>query len=539
LSAASKPLPERDQSILEEIKPAVSEAIFERLNESIRRKEELLERLQRENQLLRELRRLDLLEKYGPSAETLTDEQLELLELEPGVSTAEIEAESQRTQLSLPLKSAPARQHPGRQQLPAELTREEQVIACTPDQCVCGKCGKETAVIGYETSEQLDVEPAKYFVRVIKREKRACKSCEEQGVQCAALPARIIEKSLASDRVIIDTVVSKYADHVPIYRQSAILERETGIELSRATMDGWVMRVGELLTPIVTAMGRELLQGDYIQADETPVGVQMHDGRGKNRQAYLWQYSRPKGPVVFDFRLGREREGPKRFLGNFEGILQSDGYGGYDRVGGPAIVHAGCWAHARRKFFDAIKLNPKDQTAIGIVAQMDQLFAIDVQARAQKLTHSDRHLLRQQKARPLLEQIKGAVEAARVQALPSSALAKGCNYTLTLWSRLTRFLDYPQLELSNNLAENAIRPLALGRKSWIHIGSPEAGPRVAAIISIVESCRRLKIPIRDYLGSVLPGLANRPISQIAQFTPAAWANQKYASYQPTDHADQS
>jgi transposase len=529
LSTASKPLAEQCQSVLEEIKPAVSEAIFERLKQSICRNRELLDRLQKENKLLRELRRLDLLEKYGPSAETLSDEQLELLELEPGVSSTEVEAESQRAQLSLPLKSVPARKHPGRQQLPAELPREEQVIACTPDQCVCGKCGKETSVIGYETSEQLDVEPAKYFVRVTKREKRACKACEELGVQCAPLPVRIIDKGLASDRVIIDTVVSKYADHVPIYRQSAILERETGIELSRATMDGWVMRVGELLSPIVSVMGRELLEGDYIQADETPVGVQMHDGRGKNRQADLWQYSRPNGSVVFDFRLGREREGPKRFLGNFEGILQSDGYGAYDRVGGPAMVHAGCWAHARRKFFEAVKLNPKDQTAIGIVALMDQLFAIDAQARAQKLTQSDRHLLREQKARPLLEQIKGAIEATRVQALPSSALAKGCNYTLTLWSRLTRFLDYPQLELSNNLAENAIRPVALGRKNWIHIGSKEAGPRVAAIVSIVETCRRLNIPIRDYLSSVLPGLADRPISQTPELTPTAWGNRNRSS----------
>ena len=526
MGTASKLLAEQYQSVLEEIKPAVSEAAFARLNESIRRNQELLERLQRENKLLRELRRLDLLEKYGPSAETLSDEQLELLELEPGVSTSEVEAESQRTQLTLPRKSAPTRKHPGRQQLPAELPRHEQVVACSANQCVCGKCGKATTVIGYETSEQLDIEPARYFVRVTKREKRACRTCEEQGVRCAPLPARIIDKGLASDRVIIDTVVSKYADHVPIYRQSAILERETGIELSRATMDGWVMRVGELLSPIVAAMGRELLEGDYIQADETPVGVQMHDGRGKNRQAYLWQYSRPNGSVVFDFRLGREREGPKRFLGNFAGILQSDGYGAYDRVGGPGIVHAGCWAHARRKFFDAVKLNPKDQTAIGIVAQMDQLFGIDAQARAQKITQSDRHLLRQQKARSLLEQIKAAIEAARIHALPGSALAKGCNYTLTLWSRLIRFLDYPQLELSNNLAENAIRPVVLGRKNWIHIGSKEAGPRVAAIVSIVETCRRLNVPIRDYLGWVLPGLADRPISQTAELTPAGLGQPK-------------
>jgi len=193
------------------------------------RKEELLERLQRENKLLRKLRRLELLEKYGPSAETLSDEQLELLELEPGVSSSQVEAESQRRQLSLPLKSAPARKHPGRQQLPAELPREEQVITCSPAQCVCGKCGKETIVVGYETSEQLDVEPAKYFVRVIKREKRTCKACEEQGVQCAALPARIIDKGLASDRVIIDTVVSKYADRVPLYAGSSIKRCVIGI----------------------------------------------------------------------------------------------------------------------------------------------------------------------------------------------------------------------------------------------------------------------------------------------------------------------
>ena len=288
---------------------------------------ERLHRVETENRLLRELRRLDLLEKYGPAGEKLSDEQLELMEREPGVSSAEVEAESERAQLKLPLKAA--MKHPGRQELPAHLPRIEKIIPCTPEQCVCGNCGKENSVIGYEKSEQLDVKPAEYFVVVTMREKRACKACEEQGVECAPAPVRIIEKSLASDRVVIDTVVSKYADHVPLYRQSAILHRETGIDLSRATLDGWVMRVGELLQPITVAMGQELLSGSYIQADETTVGVQMHDGRGKNHQAYLWQYSRPGGPVVFDFRMGREREGPKGFLGNFEGILQSDGYGAY------------------------------------------------------------------------------------------------------------------------------------------------------------------------------------------------------------------
>ena len=470
---------------------------------------------------MRELRRLDLLEKYGPAGEKLSDEQLELLEREPGVSSAEVEAESERAQLKLPLKAL--KKHPGRRELPAHLPRIEKIIACTPEQCVCGNCGKENSVIGYEKSEQLDVKPAEYLVVVTMREKRACKACEEQGVECAPAPVRIIERSLASDRVVIDTVVSKYADHLPLYRQSAILQREAGIDLSRATLDGWVMRVGELLRPITVAMGQELLSGSYIQADETTVGVQMHDGRGKNHQAYLWQYSRPGGPVVFDFRMGREREGPKRFLSNFEGILQSDGYGAYDQIGGEGIVHAACWAHARRKFFDAVKLNPKDQTSIQIVAQMNELFAIDAKARDGGLSQIDRHLLRLEKSKPLLDQIKAAIEAARAAALPKSALAKACNYTLTLWSRLSRFLEYPELELSNNWVENSMRSVALGRKNWIHLGSKEAGPRVAAIVSIVETCRRLSLPIRDYLGSVLPGLADFPIKRVAELTPSAWA----------------
>jgi len=522
LSGSLTPIQIPDPELVSQLKEKLPEALFEKLNSSLSVVRERLKFAEYKVRVLEERLRLVRIEKYGPGSEKLCDEQLELLELEPGVSSAEVQAESQREQLKLPLKAA--RKHPGRQELPADLPRVEKLISCTPQQCVCGKCGKQTTVIGYESSEQLDVEPAKYFVRVTKREKRACKGCEEQGVQCAPVPLRIIDKGLASDRVVIDTVVSKYADHVPLYRQSAILERETGIEMPRATLDGWVMRVGELLRPITAAMGQELLRGDYIQADETPVDVQMHDGRGKNHQAYLWQYSRPGAAVVFDFRMGREREGPKRFLGNFEGILQSDGYGAYDHVGGAGIVHAGCWAHARRKFFEAIKLNPKDQTSIRIVAQIDELFAIDEKARKENLTPSDRHSLRLEKDKPLLEQIKAAVQAARIDALPKSALAKACNYTLTLWSRLTRFLDYPVLELSNNLAENAIRPIALGRRNWIHIGSKEAGPRVAAIVSVVETCRRLKIHIRDYLGSVLPGLADSSMNRVGELTPAAWAH---------------
>ena len=307
---------------------------------------------------------------------------------------------------------------------------------------------------------------------VTKREKRACKHCEESGVAAAAVPARIIDKSLVSDRVVIDTVVAKYSDHLPLYRQSVILEREAGVDISRATLDGWVMRVGELLIPIAAVMRRELLGGSYIQADETTVDVQMHDGRGQNHQAYLWQYGRPGSGVVFDFRLGRGRDEPKKFLEQFEGILQTDAYGAYDHVGGPRIVHAACWAHARRKFFEAAQLNPRDAAATRIVGLSDELFGIDAQAREQNLDHAARHALRLELAPPWVGIIREEVEAARHASLPSSALGKAANYTLSLWRKLTRFLEYPELELSNNLAENSMRPVALGRKNWIQRREP-------------------------------------------------------------------
>src|SRR5262249_54055592 len=271
---------------------------------------------------------------------------------------------------------------------------------------------------------------------------------------------------------------------------------------------------------MVAAMRRELISGTYIQADETPVDVQMYEGRGKNHQAYLWQYGRPGGTVVFDFRLGRGRDGPREFLGQFDGILQTDGYAAYDQIGGPSMVHAACWAHSRRQFHEAVQLNPKDPVATPIVARMDELFTLDAEARRQGLCPKARHALRQEKARPLLDEIRQQIEAARSIALPAGALAKACNYTLTLWQKLTRFLEYPELELSNNLAENSMRPVAIGRKNWIHVGSPQAGPKIAAILSVVESCRRLKLAVRNYLTEILPGLGDLTIQRIPERTPA-------------------
>jgi transposase len=494
-------------------------AIIESLKQQLDSTQQRLQFAELKVQMLEEKLRLQRIAKYGPSSEKLATLQMELLEQEPGVSQEEVQAESQRERLP---SVRNRRKHPGRQSLPANLPRVERVIACTPDQCICGQCGTDTTVIGYEVSEYLDVEPAKYFVVVTKREKRACKGCEEQGVNAAPLPPRIIEKSLVSDGVVIDTIINKYSSHLPLYRQSSILHRDVGVDISRATMDGWVMQVGESLIPVVEAMRQALIESGYIQADETPVGVQMHDRRGRNHQAYLWQYGSPGREVVFDFRMSRGREGPRQFLKKFEGLLQTDGYVAYDGLGGARVIHAACWAHSRRKLVESLRLNPKDEAATELLQLVNDLFAIDAKARQENLDLAARHALRQEMARPLLEQIKLRLIEGRDRALPKSCFGQACRYTLNLWDKLSRFLDHPELELSNNLAENSMRPVALGRRNWIHFGDEKAGPKIAAILSVIESCRRLKIPVRDYLADILPGLANTSIQRMPELTPSAW-----------------
>jgi len=467
--------------------------------------------------LLEERLRQQRIQFLGPRSETLSNLQLELLtEQEPSTTCDEVEAEAKRGPLPAKKERKP---HPGRRPLPADLPREEEVVLCRDANCK--SCGEQTAVIGYDESELLDCEPARWFVRVVKREKRACAKCST--VFMPELAPRIIEKGLASDRVVIDTVIAKYCDHLPLYRQEAMLEREAGVEISRATLDGWVMRVGELLAPLIEAMRGDLLRAPYLQADETTVPVQLNDKSGSNHQAYLWQYGKPGGETVFEFQLGRGREVPKKFLGQWQGILQTDGYQAYDNIGGDKLVRVGCWAHARRKFVDAVKVNPKDAQAIAMVTRMDALFLVDRHAREQQLSVEERLALRREHGASWAQEIYDECVKLRASALPKSALGQAVSYTLNQWPRLRRCFDYAEVELSNNLAENSMRPVALGRKNWLHVGSAQSGPKVAAILSVVESCRRLRIPVREYLLAVLPGMARRKVSEVAALTPARWA----------------
>jgi transposase len=524
--------------VLDPVAAAIVAQLKQEMGQAIAAKDRIIALSELKIQKLVEELRLERIKTYGKQSEKLSDLQLKLLDLEPSVSSDEVEGEIERGPLpestesdSATDKQRRARQnHPGRNELPAHLERVAKIIPCTPDQCTCGKCGDDTKVIGYEETEVLDMKPIEFFVTVLKREKRACSICVEQGVATAPVLVRIAPKSIFSDETIVSFLIGKYADSVPLYRQRAILLRDLGIDVALSTINDSVLRVGELLIPIVGVMARDLLAGIYIQADETHVGVQTPDKKGENHKAYFWQYSAPDKGVVFDFEMTRSKEVPKAFFKDYGGILHTDGYAAYEKdIGTKDLIHACCLAHSRRKFIEAIKVQTKakatDPKLERVVVLMDGLFAIDREAREQKLSLDDRHALRQERAPAVLVELHALLLAMQASGaiLPKSIAGNAISYTLNRWEKLTRFMEHPVIELSTNWAENSMRPIAIGRRNWLHLGSKEAGPKIAAIFSIVESCRKLGVPIHKYLADVLPGLADRSIQSLAKLTPTAYA----------------
>lgn len=305
-------------------------------------------RLQRIIQLKEEEIRLLNFRLFGPKSEKLSSAQIPLLLEEISVSAGEVEQEAGQPdtdkQPPLPETRQGRSSHPGRQALPQHLERREEIIPCCPEDCHCAKCGAERPVIGYETREELACEPAKFWIRVIKREKRGSHCQEEQGVATAAAPAQIVPKGKLSNEFIIEVLVRKYQLHLPVYRQCAALSADYGIDLNRKTLNDGILAAGSLLQAIVRAQRLELLAGGYLQADETTMPCQTGEKTGRNHRAYLWEFSRPGGIVNFEFQMRRGREGPREFLKGFCGKLQSDGYTAYDDLG-EGIVYVGCGAH--------------------------------------------------------------------------------------------------------------------------------------------------------------------------------------------------
>lgn len=469
--------------------------------------------------------RLIQIKKYGAKSEQLSEDQLLLLDGEPGISRQEVEQETQAARSVKPSKKR--NPNPGRVSFPDHLERVEEVIPCTGEQCQCPQCGKETKVFDYETSEVLDIKPAVYFVKVLKREKRACPDCPEHGVQCAPTPIRIVDKGKLSDDFIIEILLKKYRLHQPLFRQSVNLVEDFDLEISRSTLCVNLMKVGELCAPLSRAMRSELFQARYIQADETPIWVQSPRKKGKNHQAYLFEYSRPDGPVIFDFSMGRSREGPEVMLEGFEGTLQTDGYSAYKKFSTDKIIRVACMAHIRRKFDEAYKAQKKDPRALEVLDMIRELYTVEKQAKESKFNQEQRHELRQSQSVKIMEKLKAKITEIAMMSgvLPQTKLGKACKYALGQWEAMEHYLENGQIEIDNNACERSIRPVAIGRKNWIHLGSEEAGPKVAGIISILESCLKLDIRPRDYLKKILPKVADRLKTgrkDLSDLTPLAW-----------------
>jgi len=468
--------------------------------------------------------RLLTLRLFGQKGEKLSPEQTQFLLEEASVSQGEVATEAdvaQSIENAAPKSKRARSTNPGRATLPEHLERREVILAVPEDQRNCSLCGEPRPLIGYDVREELDCTPAKYFVNVIKREKLGAHCQEEQGVATAPAPAQIVPKSKLSNEFIIEALAKKYQQHQPVFRQCANLLEDHGIDLSRQTLTESILAAGELLGAVVRAQAAVLVAGDYLQADETRVPCQVADKPGRNHVAWFHQYSVPAGPVVFVFSMGRGRAAPAQFLKDFKGKLQSDAFAIYDKLG-DGITHAGCWGHARRKFIDTIKAAPGCALAIEAVQRIGKLYAVERQAREAGMNFAQRLALRQARSAPVVAELKTRLVEIRGQLAPGERLAKACDYALGQWSRLEEYLSDGQIEIDNNWCEGGMRPVALGRKNWLHLGNESAGPKVAAIISIVETCRRLDINLRDYLKDVLPKLGQWPASRVSELTPAAW-----------------
>jgi transposase len=463
--------------------------------------------------------RVQQLEKrlFGPSSErqvqdNLSKEQI-LLSLFPPPAQP---AATKEVVLAPSEEPAPARVR----RQPAAQVLETVTERLEPKEKVCAHCGQEKCEIGHEQSERYEYVPAKIVRHELIRPKLACR-CGQAGVSIAPLPPSVVAQGQPGAGLVAHVLLSKFVDHLPLYRQQQQFER-LGVNFPKSTLGDWVEKGASWLQPIVREMKHQLLQGDYVQADETPVRVQDPDVVGKCATGWLWVLSVPGSDVIFEFHPGRNKEFAQALLGGFKGYLQCDGYGVYGSLAEDqrALLRVGCWAHARRKFVDALEEQPNEVKPI--VDELRKLYLVERHARDQCLTAEQRLVIRQESSLPVLEALRPALEALREKVLPQSLAGKAARYGLAEWEPLTRYLTDGRLEIDNNLTENAIRPSAIGKKNWLFIGHPQAGWRSAVIYSIVVSCRRRGIEPWTYLRDVLTRLPGMKQSELPALLPANW-----------------
>ncbi|WP_234255699.1 IS66 family transposase [Billgrantia aerodenitrificans] len=440
--------------------------------------------------------------QFGPSTEKYRVEQGDLLINEAEVAVDEEDAAAVDEPTAADSRQPTQRRtRGGRVALPPDLPRVEVVHELPEDTRHCAEDGTELKVIGEEVSEELHVVPARVEVIRHVRRKYACPTCEE-GVQIAPAPAKLLPKSNASATLLAYVATAKYQDALPLYRQSQIFARH-GIEIPRNTLARWMVQTGKRMAPLIEALRRHMLKAPLIHMDETTLQVNTEPGRSTSSPSYMWlQRGGPPGQqvVLFDYDASRAGRVPMRLLGDYAGRLVTDGYEGYaEVVRQNGITHAGCWAHARRKFVEAQKVQPKGKTgkADWALNQIRKLYAVEKQAKA--LDAEARQALREQKSRPLITQLRTWLDKSLTQVLPKSALGKALHYLDGQWKRLTRFLDDGLIPLDNNPAENAIRPFVVGRKNWLFSHTPSGAQASAAIYSLIETAKANGLSPYEYL----------------------------------------
>lgn len=463
-------------------------------------------RLETELRLLRQ-------KLYGPKSERITvvEPILQANLFNEAEATLEKE-EKQPEELEI---ASHKRKKGGRRPLPENLPRIEEVHDIPDEEKVCG-CGCELSRIGEEVTEELDIIPRQYRVIRHIRPKYACRQCEgtesdKGAVQIAPAPVQLLPKTIATGGLVASVVVEKFADGLPLYRQAARFSR-AGIEISRGTLSNWVVRVGELCSPLMDMLREDLRACPLINADETPVQVLGEPGRANTAKSYMWVFrggmSPPGSVVIFDYRTTRSAEEIlKEYLTGYKGYVQTDGYIGYEALAKLPVTHAGCWAHVRRKFMEVVQAVDRARkgkqrrggSADEAILKIQRLYMIERQIQHLKLTGAAIVEFRRQHALPLLTEFRSWLDARIDSTPPTGLLGKAMNYMHKLWPRLVIYVDSPHVGLDNNPAENAIRPFALGRKNWLFAGSPSGAQASAVLYSLVETAKANELEPYRYL----------------------------------------
>lgn len=409
------------------------------------------------------------------------------------------------------------KKHPLRAELPAHLPRKVEVIE--PENIPEG-----AEIIGYSITEILEYQPADMFVRQIQRPKYKVTSTDEATtIITAQLPSLPIPKGNAGASVIAHILVSKFVDHLPYYRQSKIFKRQ-GLHIPDSTIGGWAnTAIRNWLLPLWETMKQAIIKTDYLMGDETPIPVLSEDKPGATHRGYHWVYYDPvRKIVVFDYQETRGREGPKKFLENFSGHLQTDGYIAYENLAPKGkITLLACMAHARRKFEKALENDPV--RAEKVLTLIQDLYKIERHAREAKLSFEQIKMLRQKESAEVLCKLEKYLIEEHPAVLPQSGIGKAFNYTLNLWPRLKRYVQDGRFQIDNNLIENSIRPVALGRKNYLFAGSHDGARNAAAIYSLLATCKLNQIEPFEWLKNTLDTIPDYPINQLHKLIPG----QKY------------